>query len=514
MRTAVVALCAGLSAFSLATPAAARPGLVRGFLDGVYESADASTRDYWFGQTVEANAGIIRINVPWRSTVSASGPPADPTDPSDPAYSFEAIDRAVVGAAAHGLKVVIVVFDAPDWAEGPNEPEPGQLTPNGTWKPDPKMLGDFGQALGRRYSGTFAGPSGVLPRVHYFVPWLEPNISIYLNPQWRGNERIADDRYRRMLNAFFKGLNTSNPKAEVVAGATAPFGDDGPNAIRIRPLDFMRELLCVEGHRKLRSTACPKPAKFDVYAHHPINLFGGPRKSAIDFDDINAAGDMGRVLRILRAAERNRTTGTRGRHPLFATEMFWESDPPDDESGIAVSTRRQALYIEEAFYLLWKHGVSAAILLQLVDSPMNGPSSFQTGIFFEDGTRKPSYTAFRFPFVTERQRGKRDSEVVAWAIPPATGPLQIQRKNGDGWHTVTRGQARDGVPFRTTLRIPGSATLRAMVAGETSLTWKQKAPGAARNQQTTRHRLAPRSQTPAATTPNPALAPYYEAFGG
>ena len=130
-------------------------------------------------------------------------------------------------------------------------------------------------------------------------------------------------------------------------------------------------------------------------------------------------------------------------------------------------------------YLLQRRGVSAMVLLQVVDSPLApaGPlegNGYQSGIFFLDGQPKPSRTAFSFPFVTERRSG---AQIVAWSIPPRTGRLAIQRRSGGGWRTVKRTQVRGGRPFQTTLALRGAGTFRAQIGGATSLAWTQKRAG-------------------------------------
>jgi hypothetical protein len=442
--------------------------LLRGFSDPVFKSADAE-RNHWLDEAVRSHAGIIRVDVSWRA-VTVGGRPANPTDPADPAYDFSAIDGAVQSSADRGLRVLITVQDAPSWAEG--EDRPGFAAP-GTWKPDAGALGAFAEALGRRYSGSFTpiGSLAPLPEVEHFEPWNEPNLSVFIVPQWRGNKPVSPDIYRRLLNSFYEGVNTGNTSAKVIAGSTGPFGDDGgEGALRVRPLEFMRKLLCLKSGKRLKKARCANEPTFDIYSHHPINVFGGPRKSAQDPDDINAVTDMSHVKRTLHAAERAHTV-PRGRHPLWATELFWETKPPDEKWGHPLL--QQARWIEDAFYLLWREGVSVGILLQIVDTPV-GPDKFeglQSGLFFPNGDPKPSFTAFRFPFITDRRRGQK--KVIAWAIPPASGKLAIEKKHGGDWRTVKRVQARAGKPVTTTLRFGGREKLRAEVGGERSLTWPQ-----------------------------------------
>src|SRR4029079_11695110 len=141
-------------------------------------------------------------------------------------------------AGARHMQVLITVFGAPTWAEGKNRPSSAPL---GTWKPDPHALGQFAQALAKRYSGSFHG----LPRVSLFEVWNEPNLSVNLTPQWVGKKPTSPDLYRRLLNAFCLAVQQVAPGDTVIGGPTAPFGDPrahprDPKLPRMRPLAFLR----------------------------------------------------------------------------------------------------------------------------------------------------------------------------------------------------------------------------------------------------------------------------------
>jgi hypothetical protein len=64
------------------------------------------------------------------------------------------------------------IVDAPGWAE------PSGVAHGTT--PNPSAFGDFARAAASRYGGSFAG----LPRVRYWQAWNEPNLNLYLKPQW------------------------------------------------------------------------------------------------------------------------------------------------------------------------------------------------------------------------------------------------------------------------------------------------------------------------------------------
>ena len=55
------------------------------------------------------------------------------------------------------------------------------------WAPDPGAYGRFAVAVARRYSGQFTDPLNAgtdLPRVRLYQAWNEPNLPLFLQPQW------------------------------------------------------------------------------------------------------------------------------------------------------------------------------------------------------------------------------------------------------------------------------------------------------------------------------------------
>jgi hypothetical protein len=462
--TTVALLAAAAFAVSLAAgppPAEAR-GLTTGFSeDNMFYSPDAATRSYWFGRAAAARTQIARVNLYWRKVVGSS-PPANPTSPADPDYDFSKLDRAVKSAAAHHLQLMITVFGAPAWAEGKNRPS---SAPVGTWKPDPQAYGQFAQALAKRYSGHFQG----LPLVSLFEAWNEPNLTGNLSPQWVGKTPVSPDRYRQLLNAFYFGVKSVQPRATVVGGATAPFGDPRDNPLnprlpRMRPLAFLRKMFCLNNNL---GSACNATTHLDALSHHPINVTNPPDYRAINHDDIEVA-DFHKLVPLIHAAERTGHVLPNEPHPLWATELSWFSKPPRT-NGLPPVT--QARWLEQGLYLLWKQGASVAINFLLRDTKRVTSFSGASGVFFYDGQQKPSYTSFRFPFVTHRISNQR---VGAWGKAPASGKLKIQKQQGNKWHTVKRLKVHGGRVFKEKLRVRGKAKLRGQVGNTTSLVWKQR----------------------------------------
>ena len=457
-RLAAALTCA-VVALALAPSAHAARGLDIGFFDGVFLTPE---RDPWLQRSADAGADVVRIDIGW----VASTRPGQPRDPADPAYDFVAPDAAIKAATARGLKVIASFTSAPPWAEGADRPDDA---PPGSWRPDLQALEDYGAALAQRYSGRYPDPAqagAVLPAVEALQLWNEPNLSKYLTPQWSGERTASPAYYRRMLRAFYRGVRSTGSDVLVATAGTAPFGDPLPRGDRIMPARFVRDLLCLRADgTRLRGTRCPAPAQFDVLAHHPYSV-GAPTRSALNADDVSIP-DLGRLTRLLRAAERTGRALPRIRHRLWVTEVSYDSKPPDPDG---VPALRHAGYLERAFYELWRQGVDTITWFQVRDQPPD-PSfaaTNQSGVFTNDGTAKPALKAFRFPFVAVR----RGTGLRAWGRATAAGTLMIERRTDGGWHTERTVKVSAHETFVTQLDVRGAVSLRARIGADTSLTWR------------------------------------------
>ncbi|MBA2523494.1 MAG: hypothetical protein H0V25_09205 [Solirubrobacterales bacterium] len=467
------ALTLTLALLGFAVPAAAHGAPTEfqiGFADQLFGGPQSAK---WTARAAVSGGDAIRVNLYWSYIVR--GEPANPLLPNDRAYDFTAIDRAVRGADANGLEVLITVLSAPPWAEGPGRP-PFAEAPPGTWRPDPAALGDFARALALRYSGTYPDPlgTGYLPEVDLFSVWNEPNISAYLSPQFENGTNVSAEIYVRMLNAFYEGAKEVNPDVRIATGGTAPFGDPTGNR-RTAPLAFWRRVMCLDSELQADPPCAPaeKP-EFDVLAHHPITYLTSPRIHAVGADDLTAA-DMGELVAALRAAEEAGTVKPAGSgvHDVIVPEIWWETDPPDRQG---ISWRLQARYMALALYVLWRQDVSGVWFLQIRDAPQGdgdiGLASYQTGVYTHDGQRKPARRAVQFPFVTSRLPG---GHLLAWSRSPLAGKLRIEaRRDGQRWHRVDSTLVEAGEIFTRNLRLPGDALLRARIGNEKSLAWRQR----------------------------------------
>jgi hypothetical protein len=464
-RYATAAACLALALLAPAAARAARP-LTLGFYDGAFTGPNAQL---WLHRSVAAGAQIVRINIGWDAPNTATMPAGfNPRNPADPHYNFSQADQAIRLATEQGLRVLVTFTGAPRWAEGRGRP--ASAAP-GSWRPNPLALEAYGAALAKRYSGRFpdpAHPGSMLPRVTAFQVWNEPNLSAYLTPQWSGHRATAPIMYRSMLNAFYRGVKSVDPKALVVTAGTAPFGDPAVGGQRIQPALFWRDVLCLRQSRtgKLSGTACPDPAHFDVLAHHPY-AWGSPLQHALWPDDV-AIPDLGKLTRILRAAERSGRALPRMHHPLWVTEIGYNTKPPNP-SGLPLA--KDALWVEETLAELWREGVSVITWNQVGDEPPQGgySTTSQSGVYFVNGRPKPALTAFRFPLVAWRSKGHK---LRVWGRAPAAGRVEIQLGAGTAFRTVRRIRVHAGSTFVATLPDPRRPRLRAQIGSQSSLVWQ------------------------------------------
>lgn len=461
--TAALAALTALLALAAALPAGAHAarGLELGFSDELYSSP--SERDFWLDRTVAQRADRVKLVVRWN--VAATRKPANPTDPSDPAYSFTELDDSVRAAEARGLDVILFIVTAPQWAEGAGRP--ADIRP-GTWKPDPTMVGQFATALARRYSGAGSDEGGrPLPAVRDFQLWGEANLDFHLSPQYEKGEPFAAPHYRSMLAATSTGIKSVHPGNRLISSGLSPYGDD-PGSARTRPLEFLRQLFCLKGRKRLvRDPSCSGAATFDIFAAHAINTSGPPTQSAIHPDDASS-GDLGAMKKTVRAAEKLGTIGGPRRHPLWVTEYWWSTNPPDNRG---VSPKLQARYVTQTLHMAWTQGYAVALQHKIRDTEPHQISweIYADGLFYVDGGQKPSAKAYRFPFAAERVGRKK---VSLWGMAPAKGRVTIEWRSRKGWKRLANVKAGGNRVFAGKARLKGNPKLRAKAKGETSPPWK------------------------------------------
>ena len=436
MRLPAATLALVLLALLPAAASGAPSSFARGVLDeGAMRYGGDAERAEGLRLAAASGLSIVRVDVRW-ADVAPDGDEKptgfDAADPSDPRYRWAEVDRTIAEVTAAGFEPLVTVTFAPRWAEGSGRPPDSARSRPGTWKPSAGELGLFMRAAARRY-----------PRVRRWQVWNEPNLYVFLRPQWVRRRPYAARHYARMLSAAYRALKDVRRSNFVVSAGTAPFGG-GPRVAhgRTAPVRFVREML----------RARPP---LDAYAHHPYSL-GGPTRRALNRDDVSLPD----IWKLRRVAARARM-----RRPIWVTEMGWDTRPPDPQ-GIALRTH--GTWMSQALYVLWRQGVPVALNLHLVDAPLGeaspGAPQRQAGLFLLgssifDARPKPARSAFRFPFAVDGRR--------AWGVSPCTCRVTIERRVGRGWRRVASVRGRSGRVF--TRRVRGNGPFRARAGSTRSL---------------------------------------------
>jgi hypothetical protein len=384
-------------------------------------------------------ADSVRSLVLW-SRVAPGRRPRDAADPrAYPAAAWDPYDDLVRGARVRGLGLIL----------SPSTPMPVWASRcrhrTATCKPDPAAYRAFVRALGRRYSGAYADENqgrGVLPRVRRWSLLNEPNQPGWLTPQYERKRgrlvAIAPAVYRALARAGIAGLRASgHGRDQVLLGETSPIGrTTGPPARRpIAPVRFLRQLFCLRGAPR---AGCKRFKRLAVsgFAHHPYPR-GGSRPPAVP---PQAAGEItisapSRLTRVLDEAARARRIP--GRLPVYYTEFGFQTNPPDRMFGVGLA--RQAAYLNQSDWMAYRdRRVRAVAQYKLIDDePM---PSFQSGLRFADGRRKPAYAAYRLPIWVSGRRSRR-VRVYGQLRPAAEGTrqtvrIQVRRPHGRAFATV------------------------------------------------------------------------------
>ncbi|MCW3038746.1 MAG: hypothetical protein JWM31_651 [Solirubrobacterales bacterium] len=458
-----------------------------------------------------------------RPDFTASNPAAYPE------HAWDRYDQLVRLATARGLAVNFnITSPAPLWATGD---APREDIAN-TFQPDPDEFAQFVQAVGTRYSGTYgaAGGStpqparpplcelsrscpapepqppvlegGALPRVAYFSVWNEPNQPGWLTPQWIARPGATDGSmveaaphlYRRLVDAAYRGLQASGHGGDTfLIGETAPKGLNVQGTTRaMKPLRFLRQVYCLDDALKpLRGEDaairdCPQddagsaafadahPGLFAAtgYAHHPYELTASPSKRPTDPDYVTIA-NLPRLSLALRQifAAYNRANGL----PLYLTEFGFNTNPPNP---LGVSLATQARYLAESQFLASTNPAVRTLTQFLLtdDAPRpgrNGVSegygaTFQTGLQFLGGRRKPSFASYELTLHLPAASVRRGGRLRVWGlVRPAsrlgrqTVRVQLRRTGAKGYKTLlsTRTRSGRGVVDKQ-VRIPAAGTVR------------------------------------------------------
>jgi hypothetical protein len=354
-RIALLALVATLAVSAAGAQAATRMPI--GFFDDV-TFRYAPDRAENLQQAAATGASVIHTTASWPQI--APKRPANALNGDDPAYRLTDIDDLVANAARDGMRVMLDINGTPKWANGGK-------TPNVM----PKKLGDltaFARMLATRYNGRQNHGAVTLYSV-----WNEPNLELFLKPQFVGKKMVGPANYAKLFKAAYAGIKAGNPAAAVAIGETSARGRDKPLkgvSATIAPATFMKAVAKVKG------------LKFDAWAHHPYPT--GP-----NLKPLQVVRYPNVTLGRLKQFEADMKKAFHRSVPVWITEYGHETKPGEPHG---VSEATQAAYAKQALNFA-KADPNVQMFIWFVFRDSKG-NPWQSGLFRQNGAEKPAYSTF------------------------------------------------------------------------------------------------------------------------
>jgi hypothetical protein len=285
--------------------------------------------------------------------------------PSQGSFNWGPTDRLVGALASRGIRAAPAVWGNPDWVGGGSSTSPTfSSLARQAWQAFLKTAvaryGPGGVYWGNPYHHRFGASATAVP-VQSWEIWNEPNLKGYFAPGPSPGE------YARLLRISREAIKSRDPRAQIVLGGLASYGD-------MTAWDFLNRLYAVPGAKQ----------DFDVAALHPY---------ARTVDNVRLA--TGRFRGVM-TNHNDRAT------PLWINELGWGSAPPDQfginkgpygqrqmltDSYNMILSRRGAWNVQRLYWYRWR------------DDPADPTPSCSfcasAGLLRYDHSAKPAYFALK-----------------------------------------------------------------------------------------------------------------------
>jgi hypothetical protein len=308
-----------------------------------------------------AGATVIHTTANW--ALIAPSRPVHPADPDDPAYQLGDLDELVRESARYGLRVMIDVTGTPRWANG-----------NQTSNHMPKKLSDFGtfvRMLALRYDGRNAGKG----EVSLWSVWNEPNLNLFLTPQFAGKRIVSVSNYAKLFKTAYAAIKSQNPLAKVAIGETSARGRDRHVAglsDTVAPGTFAKLLGRIRGLR------------FDAWAQHPYPTSRtAPPLERVKYPSVTLS-QLPQFESALRSAFHRPV-------PVWITEFGYETKPAQPQ-GVTVA--RQAAYARQALTVA-RNDPNVQMFCWFTFRDNSG-NPWKSGLEAQNGSPKPSLAPFEY----------------------------------------------------------------------------------------------------------------------
>ena len=313
-------------------------------------------------RTIEAGFGWLKQQVEWRQT--------EPIEKGG--FDWRELDKVVAGVGSAGLKLLLSVVRAPEWALGDRPHGPPA---------DPLDFRDFMQALAGRYRGHVQG----------YELWNEANLA----REW-GYGRIDAGECVELMLAGHQGVKAGDPEAITVGGALTPAGDVDIPDQQVQAVDDVRFLEQIYAYRD----GIARDA-FDAWGVHPGGFNNAPTQ---EIGSERGAGWNGHGSFYFQRFTQHRAVmeaNGDGDKPMWLTEMGWSTANADPAYGFGAdnSDEDQAQFLVDAFQLIRETApyITHAFVWNLNFQSVVGPQDekFAFGVLRPDGSPRPAFTALQ-----------------------------------------------------------------------------------------------------------------------
>ena len=313
-------------------------------------------------RTLEAGFDWLKQQVEWSQT--------EPIEKGG--FDWRELDKVVAAVSSAGIKLLLSVVRAPNWALGDRSHGPPG---------DPLDFRDFMQALAGRYRG----------HVHAYELWNEANLA----REW-GYGQIDAGAFVELMLAGNEGVKAGDPDAITVGGALTPAGDVDIPEQQVQAVDDVRFLEQIYAYRD----GIARQA-FDAWGVHPGGFNNAPTQ---EIGTERGSGWNGhgsfyfqRYIQHRAVMEANGDADK----PIWLTEMGWSTANADPAYGFGAdnSEEDQANFLVDAFQLIREsapyitHAFVWNLNFQAVVDAQD--EKFAFGLLRPDGSPRPAYTALK-----------------------------------------------------------------------------------------------------------------------
>jgi len=265
--------------------------------------------------------------------------------PAQGQMDWSGYDAIINAANEKGLRVMLSVVAAPEWAISYRDANPEGAPPDNY-----QDLADFLTALVQRYKG----------KIHAIEIWNEQN----LDREWDTAEGVNAARYVEMLKVASQAIRAQDPNIIIISGALSPTGanltdPNNPNRVIVQDdfayfqamlqAGFLDWVDCVGAHHN--GINLPPDVEWQDAPAHPkaaTAIFRGP------FDNPHRSWSFKSTI----WGYRDLMQQFGQTKPICVTEFGWASAegwdtvPPGFEFAWDNSLQEQALYISRAYQML------------------------------------------------------------------------------------------------------------------------------------------------------------------